>query len=109
MLQTINHPIKNIFSGNLNKYLLGTVVVLFCAYSFLIARTVISIDQRKSLASELRTAEASVANAEITYFNLASGIDTTKATELGFVNADTPDFAYMNPTGQDVVAIAGNH
>lgn len=106
MFQTISYPVKNIFSGNLNKHLLGAMVFLFCIYSFLVARTVFSIDQRKSLDTELNVARSTVATSQINYFNLTSGIDMTKASELGFVNSETPDFAYMNPTGQNVVAIA---
>lgn len=97
--------IKKIFSGTLNTTLLLVVVGLFGTYSFFITHSVIAVNQRKALMSNVRTAQSDVSNSEINYFNLASGIDMNTVSKLGFVDSQTPDFAYTNPTGQDAVAV----
>ncbi len=96
---------KKIFSGTLNTTLLLVVVGLFGAYSFFIGHSVIAINQRKVLMGQIRTTQSAVSDSEIKYFNLASGIDMTTVSKLGFIDSETPDFAYTNPTGQDAVAV----
>ena len=96
---------KKIFSGNLNTTLLLMVVGLFGAYSFFITHSVIAVNQRKVLMDQVRTAQSTVSNSEIQYFDLASGIDMNTVSKLGFVDSQTPDFAYTNPAGQDTVAV----
>jgi hypothetical protein len=96
---------KKIFSGTLNTTLLMVVVGLFGAYSFFIGHSVIAINQRKALMGQVRTTQSDVSNSEIKYFNLASGIDMNTVSKLGFVDSQTPDFAYTQQTGQDTVAV----
>lgn len=74
-------------------------------YSFFIARSVVAINQRKTLYSEIRTMQAKVSDLEIEYFNIASSIDIQKASALGFVESKTPTFAYTHPDA-DTVAIS---
>lgn len=93
-------PIKKLFLGIYNKQLLGGIVLLFGVYSFFIGHTVVAIDQRQALTSQIQTTGAAVSALQINYFNLASSITMTKATELGFVDSETPDFAYTNPGAQ---------
>ena len=102
MTNTLTFTFQNLISGNWNKYLLIAVVVLFLGYSFLIAKTVVAIDGSKSLATQVQAAQGNVSNLEINYFNLASNIDMTKATQLGLVDSKTPDFAYTHPTAETV-------
>ena len=92
--------ITNLFSGVYNKQLLGSIVVLFGVYSFFIGHTVIAIDQRQSMTRQIQATTTNVSALQINYFNLASSITMTKATELGFVDSQTPDFAYTNPEAQ---------
>ena len=105
MQNIIINPIKNIFSGSLNRYLLLVLVGTFLLYSFFIARSVVAINQRKTLYSQVRTAQAKVSDLEIQYFNLASTIDIKKASELGFVESKTPTFAYTNPDADTVALV----
>ncbi len=71
-------------------------------YSFFIARSVVAINQRKTLYSDIRTAQAKVSDLEIEYFNIASSIDIQKAADLGFVESKTPTFAYTHPDAETV-------
>lgn len=105
MKKTSANAIRAVFSGSLNRQLVIVLVVLFGAYSFLIARTVIAINQRKSLYGTIRTEQAKVSALEISYFNLSANVGTDKIGELGFVDSQTPDFAYVQPEGQDKVAL----
>lgn len=98
-------PLYNLISGSMNKALLGVFVALFFGYSFLIGSTVVSINQRKNLYADIRAKQAEVSELEISYFNLAQGIDMEKAKELGFQDAQTAIFAYTNPGASDTVAI----
>jgi hypothetical protein len=81
-------PNKNIFSGSWNRYLLLALVGMFVLYSFFIARSVVAINQRKTLYTEIRTSQAKVSDLEIKYFDLASTIDAKKAADLGFVESE---------------------
>ena len=105
MKTILKNGIRTLFSGALNKQLVILVVVLFGAYSFFIVRTVVAINQRKELYSDMRVAQAKVSELEINYFNLAANVDTTKIQQLGFVDSQTPTFAYVQPEGQDKVAL----
>jgi hypothetical protein len=102
MQYTLTNPIKNIFSGSWNRYLVLILVGMFIAYSFFIARSVVAINQRKTLYSEIRVSEAKVSDLEINYFNLVSSVDIQKATDLGFVESKTPTFAYTHPDAETV-------
>jgi hypothetical protein len=101
----IINPIRNIFSGSWNRYLLFVLIGMFVLYSFFIARSVVAINQRKTLYSEIRTMQTKVSDLEIEYFNIASSIDIQKASALGFVESKTPTFAYTHPDA-DTVAIS---
>lgn len=105
MQHIITNPIKNIFSGSWNRYLLVALVGMFALYSFFIARSVVAINQRKTLYSEVRTSQAKVSDLEIKYFNLASSIDIQKAAALGFVESKTPTFAYTHPDADTVALV----
>lgn len=105
MQAIIINPIRTIFSGSWNRYLLFVLAGTFVLYSFFIARSVVAINQRKALYTEVRTAQAKVSDLEIEYFNLASSIDIQKASDLGFVESKTPTFAYTHPDA-DTVAIS---
>jgi hypothetical protein len=94
--------IKNTFSGSWNRHLLTGLVVLFGLYSFFIARTVVAVNQRKDVRAEIRDTQTRVSDLEIKYFNLASNIDMQKATELGFIDSQTPTFAYTKPAAETV-------
>lgn len=101
-----NLTIKSFFSGSANKWLVGILFGMFVMYSFFIARTVVAINERKMLYSSLREEQIKVADLETHYFNLASQLDISKATLLGFNNSETPRFAYTQKSGQDTVALA---
>ncbi len=105
MQHIITNPIKNIFSGSWNRYLLFVLVGMFILYSFFIARSVVAINQRKALYSEIRTSQGKVSDLEINYFNLASSIDMQKAKDLGFVDSKTPTFAYTHPDAETVALV----
>lgn len=105
MQHIITNPIKNIFSGSWNRYLLLALVGMFVLYSFFIARSVVAINQRKTLYSEIRISQAKVSDLEINYFNLASSIDIQKASALGFVESKTPTFAYTHPDAETVALV----
>lgn len=105
MQYIITNPIKNIFSGSWNRYLLMGLIGMFVVYSFFIARSVVAINQRKTLYSEIRTMQAKVSELETTYFNLASSLDTYKAATLGFVEAETPVFAYTQLEADTVALV----
>lgn len=105
MQHIITNPIKNIFSGSWNRYLLVALVGMFGVYSFFIARSVVAINQRKTLYSEIRVSQAKVSDLEINYFNLASSIDIQKASALGFVESKTPTFAYTHPDAETVALV----
>ena len=96
---------KNIISGRFNTGLLLMVVALFGAYSFFIGHSVVAINQRKDLLSQVRTTQSAVSDSEIKYFNLASAIDMNTVAKYGFVDSKTPDFAYTSPNGEDTVAV----
>ena len=81
------------------------LVGMFVLYSFFIARSVVAINQRKALSVQIRDAQSRVSDLEIQYFNLAGSIDTTKATELGFVESKTPTFVYTNPAPETVALV----
>jgi hypothetical protein len=104
LLPSLN-SLRAVFSGSANRALLVMLALCFVSYSFLIARTVVSINQRKDVATQIQNAQANLAATEIKYFSMASTIDMTKAQSLGFVDSPTPDFAYTNPTGNNAFAI----
>ena len=99
------NSLRAVFSGSANKALLIMLVLCFVSYSCLIARTVVSINNRKDIATQVQDAQANLAATEIKYFSMASTIDMTKAQSLGFVDSQTPDFAYTNPTGSNAFAM----
>lgn len=103
-MKTITLPIKNVFSGSMNSWLLAAFVGMFVSYSFLIGSTVISINERKNLYSDIRAKQAELSELEIKYFTVAQGIDLNKARELGFIDTTTT-FAYTNPGATDAVAV----
>jgi len=105
MSRTHTFPLYNLISGSMNKALLGVVVMLFLGYSILIVGTIISINQRKDLYSEIRTKQAQVSELEVKYFNLAQQIDLEKVNELGFIDMPNAVFAYTIPGVKDSVAI----
>lgn len=97
-MNTASTTARTIFSGSLNKTLLIALVAMFGVYSFFIARTVVAVNQRKDIRTDIRDLQAKVSDLEITYFNLTSGIDMAKASELGFVESSTTTFAYTGET-----------
>jgi hypothetical protein len=103
-MNTLTLPIKNILTGSMNSWLLAAFIGMFVAYSFLIGSTVISINERKNLYSDIRTKQAQLSELEIKYFTVAQGIDLNKAKELGFIDTPTT-FAYTNAGAKDAVAI----
>ena len=105
MLKATIFSIKQLLSGSWNRYLLGGLAAFFLVYSFFIGRTVVAIDQRKDLSREIATAQMKVSDLEIQHFNMASGIDMAKAVSLGFVDAKTPDFAYVYPVADTVALV----
>jgi hypothetical protein len=104
-MKTLITSLKNIISGNYNRYFLGGAVGLFAVYSFFIASTVVAINQRKDLRQEIRASQGQVSELEIKYFNLSAGIDIKKASELGFVDSQTPIFAYAKATEEKVALV----
>ncbi len=104
-MNILTSTIKSIFSGSWNQRLLIVLVVMFGAYSFFIARAVVAINERKALYSQVRTEQAKVADLEIKYFALASEIDKTKIEQLGFVDSQTPTFAYTHPAAETVALV----
>ena len=97
--------LRSIFTGSANKTLLVILVACFVSYSFLIARTVVAINSRKQIATQIQNAQANLAATEIKYFSMASTIDMTKAQGMGFIESTTPDFAYSNPAGSNAFAM----
>ncbi len=96
--------LTNLISGSHNGTLLGAFAALFVVYSFLIGSTVVSINERKNLYSEIRAQQAHLAELEIQYFELAQGVDLNRATEMGFKDQPAA-FAYTNPGAEDAVAL----
>lgn len=103
-MNTITMTTKNMFTGSMNKWLLGIIVGLFVVYSVLIVTTILSINDRKNLYSDIRAKQAQLSELEIKYFNVAQQIDLNKARELGFVD-QAATFAYTNPISDNAVAI----
>ncbi len=93
---------KNIFTGTYNKQLLSGVIGLFAVYSFFIVSTVVAINQRKNTNTLASTTQSQVSDLEIKYFSLDSGISPATATSLGFVDSQTPTFAYVDPQAEKV-------
>ena len=96
--------LKKVYSGAYNTHLFVGVIGLFGLYSFFVVSTVVAVNQRKEIRTSIRTVQAHVSDLEISYFNLASGIDAEKAAMLGFVNAAVPKFAYTG-THEEKVAL----
>ena len=97
--------LKKIYSGAYNTRLFVGVIVLFGIYSFFIVSTVVAVNERKDIRTDIRNVQASVSDLEISYFNLASQIDVKKAETLGFVNAAVPKFAYTNAQPEKVALV----
>lgn len=94
-----------IINGNANTVLVGIATGLFVAYSFFIVSTVVAINQRKSVNTNTRALQSRISDLEIRYFTVSSGIDISKASEMGFVNAQTPTFAYVQPEEEKVAMV----
>lgn len=101
---SMSRTIKNIISGSHNSTLLGAFAALFVVYSFLIGSTVVSINERKNLYSEIRAQQAHLAELEINYFALVQGVDLKRASAMGFAD-QSATFAYTNPGAEDAVAL----
>lgn len=101
----MNSLFKNIYNGMHTPRLLVGVIGLFVMYSFFIVSTVVAINQRKDIRTDIRTVQARVADLEISYFTLASTVDVTKATSLGFVTAPVPEFAYTHVPEEKVALV----
>lgn len=97
--------LKKVYSGAYNTHLFVGVIGLFGLYSFFIVSTVVAVNQRKDIRSEIRAAQARVSDLEIRYFSLASEIDTKKAADLGFVNVAIPTFAYTGAQEEKVALV----
>jgi len=54
------------------------------------------------LASEIRTAQANVSEAEIAYFDFGFGYRHEKGGRTWIRGFQTPNFAYTNPTAETV-------
>lgn len=91
--------------GTYNKHLLAALVVLFVSYSGLVAHTIISVNQRKDLRTEIRQTQSMVSDLEITFFAQASQINTTTISQLGLVDAPVPYFVYENPDVEKVALV----
>lgn len=97
--------LKKIYSGAYNTRLFVVAVSLFGVYSFFIVSTVMAVNQRKDIRTNIRSAQAQVSDLEISYFNLASQVDVKKAEALGFINAPVPKFAYTNAQPEKVALV----
>lgn len=105
-MKTITYTLQSIISGHHNKTLLGIVVMLFGAYCFFIAQTVVAINERKMLYSDVREEQMKVSDLETRYFAMTSTIDLEKTKELGFQDITSPRFAYTQKTSSETVALA---
>lgn len=94
--------IKQWYSGVWNVRLMVVAGLLFGMYSFFIVATVVTVNDRKDIRIAIRDTQAQVADLEISYFNLASGVDMQKASSLGFVNAAVPQFVYAGQIEEKV-------
>ncbi len=93
------------YTGNWNMRLVAVVGLLFGLYSYFIVGTVVTVNERKDIRTDIRSVQAEVSDLEISYFTLASQVDMHKATDLGFVNAAIPKFVYTDTTEERVALV----
>ena len=88
------------------RALLVMSICLFIMYGFLLIKTVVLANDRKSIKNDMRSYQVTISELETTYFNLARSIDTVKVSELGFRETTDPVFAYTEPVETSEYAVA---
>lgn len=100
----MKHTISQLFSGAYNGHLIAGVAFMFVAYSFLIVGTIVMVNDRKDLRSDIQEEQLAVAEAEINFFKSSAMIDNEFALAQGYQPVGTPHFVY-NVTSDDKVAL----
>lgn len=91
--------ITQLFTGAYNSKIGVVAVGLFGCYLFLIANTIITVNDRKSIAAETRDLAIMVTEQETAYLTLTDTITLNTAQARGFVDASYSRFVYT--TAQD--------
>jgi hypothetical protein len=89
--------ITQLFQGTYNSRLGIFAVGLFGCYLFLIASTIISINERKIAYREIRDLTIAITEQETNYLSLTNTITFETALARGFVDAKLSRFVYTDP------------
>lgn len=94
--------ITQLFAGTYNSKIGVVAVGLFGCYLFLIANTIITVNDRKSIVAEIRDLSITTTEQETKYLGLIDTITMDTALARGFIDTSYSRFVYTSPQDETV-------